>query len=333
MKQFNKILIYSFFLILGIFLFWRLYRNLDLNKLRQGLIITNYYWIVVSIVLGLFSQYIRAIRWKMLIKPLGYNPRVSNIFYSVLIMYCTNLLVPRAGEVARCTVLAGYEKIPISKLIGTVIVERIADILTMLVLFLFILIINIGIVREFLLNNPEIHTKLIHLLSITNIVIAIMVIALVIALFLVIKPFHHSRFGERLNKIKHGFTEGVKSILILDKRWYFILCTLFIFILWLFMLYVVFLAFPPTKHLSIEAGMFTFLMGGLAMLAPVQAGIGAWHFMVIKSLDLYGISEQNGLIFALVAHTSTNLVYLVFGLAAFIILPVINKTKKNVTNE
>jgi hypothetical protein len=93
------------------------------------------------------------------------------------------------------------------------------------------------------------------------------------------------------------------------------------------MLYAVFIAYPPTSHLSIGAGMFTFLMGGLAMLAPVQGGIGAWHYMIIKSLFLYGIAEENGKIFALVAHSSINLIYLFIGFAALILLPVLNRKK------
>lgn len=261
----------------------------------------------------------------MLIKPMGYNPKVSNIFLSVLIMYFTNLIVPRAGEVARCTVLARYEKIPASKLIGTMIVERIADMITMILLVIIVFIINLGIVKEFFIQNPKITSNLIRLLSITNIILGVTVIILIVILFFVLKPFKNTKFGERLKRIKHGLIEGVKSILVLENRWYFIGYTFFIFALWLFMLYAVFKAYPPTSHLSIEAGMFTFLMGGLAMLAPVQAGIGAWHYMVIKSLLLYGIAEENGKIFALVAHTSTNLIYLIFGLAAFVFLPVINR--------
>jgi hypothetical protein len=98
--------------------------------------------------------------------------------------------------------------------------------------------------------------------------------------------------------------------------------------MWLFMLYVIFLAYGPTSHLSIQTGMITFLMGGLAMLAPVQGGIGAWHFMVYETLFIYGIDKADGKIFALIAHTSTNLIYIVLGLAALIVLPLINTRKK-----
>jgi uncharacterized membrane protein YbhN (UPF0104 family) len=99
--------------------------------------------------------------------------------------------------------------------------------------------------------------------------------------------------------------------------------------MWLFMLYVVFLAYEPTSHLSLQTGMITFLMGGLAMLAPVQGGIGAWHFMVIETLVIYGISRPQGKVFALIAHATTNFVYLIFGLIALALMPLVNSKKKD----
>jgi glycosyltransferase 2 family protein len=325
MKLLKDILLYSLFLLSGIALFWWQYKDLDWEKLKHGLAITNYFWVGVAIFLGLLSQVSRAIRWKMLIEPLGYNPKVSNIFLSVLIMYFTNLLVPRAGEVARCTILAKYEKIPASKLIGTMIVERIADTLVMMGLAVIILGINISVFKRFLVLNPEVNAKLFRLLSLTNILLGLAAIALLVIIFLLVKPFKKGLLSEKIKRVKTGLKEGVKSILLLENKWYFIGHTLFIFLMWLLMLYVVFLAYPPTSHLTIWAGMFTFLMGGLAMFAPVSGGIGAWHFMVIESIFLYGIDRDNGKIFALIAHSSTNLIYIIFGSAALILLPIMNR--------
>ena len=332
MKLIQKIFLYSFLFLLGVAFFWWLYRDLDWTKLKQGLLITNYYWIIVSILLGLLSHYVRAIRWKMLIRPMGYNPKVNNIFLSVLVMYFTNLIIPRAGEVARCTILSRYEKIPASKLIGTMIVERIADMVTMFILIIIVFIINVGVVKEFFIQNPGISANFIKLLSFRNIIVGIIAFILIIVLLFVIKPFKNTKIGDKIKKLEHGFKEGIKTILVLNNRLYFIGCTLFIFSCWLFMLFAVFKAYPPTSHLSIEAGMFTFLMGGLAMLAPVQAGIGAWHYMVIKSVLLYGIPEENGKIFALVAHSSTSLIYLFFGFIALALFPIMNKNYKGSAN-
>lgn len=330
MKIVKNILKYTVFFALGAYLFWNLYKDIDLEKLKIALLQINYFWIGVSICLGLLSHWSRAIRWKMLIKPLGYNPRVINIFLSIMVLYLTNLLIPRAGEVARCTILGKYEKIPVSKLIGTMIVERIADFLTMIFLLIMVLTINISIVKTFFVKHIDLSSKFINLLSITNILLAISVIVLLVVIFYLVRPLNHSKINDKISGWKVNFIEGIQSILRLENKWYFILHTLFIFLMWLLMLYVVFLAFPPTANLTIWAGMFTFMMGGLAMLAPVQGGVGAWHFMVIQSLLLFGISEIDGKTFALVAHTSTNMIYLIFGLLALLIFPMINKKESTI---
>jgi hypothetical protein len=224
--------------------------------------------------------------------------------------------------------LSKYEKIPASKLIGTMIVERIADTLTMLGLAVIILGINLSIFKRFLQLNPKVNDKLVTLLSITNILLAVGVVVLIVVIFFLVKPLKHTGMNEKIKKIKHGLKEGIKSIMMLENKWYFFAHTLFIFLMWLLMLYVVFLAYPPTRHLTIWAGMFTFLMGGLAMLAPVNGGVGAWHFMVSQSILLYGIGNKDAWIFALIAHSSTNLVFIVFGSVALILFPILNPNVK-----
>ena len=328
MQIVKNILKYSLVLLVGVALFWWIYKDMDRDTLKKGISEVNYFWILASLILSQLSNWSRAIRWKMLIKPLGYNPKVSNIFLSVLVMYFTNLIIPRAGEVARCTILAKYEKIPASKLIGTMIVERIADLLTMMFLAIIIFAINIGIVKEFFAVHPEINENFVKLLSISNLLLGIAVIVLIVIIFLLVNPLKHTGISEKINKVKHNFKAGIKSIVMLKNIWYFVGHTLLIFTLWFLMLYAVFLAFPPTNHLTIWAGMFTFLMGGLAMLAPVQGGIGPWHFMVIESLFLYGIDKTDGKIFALIAHSSTNLIYLLLGLIALLLLPIVNSKSK-----
>jgi hypothetical protein len=329
MRIVKNILKYSLVLLIGIALFWWIYKDMDRETLKKGLSEVNYFWILASVILSQLSNWSRAVRWKMLIKPLGYHPKVSNIYLSVLVMYFTNLIIPRAGEVARCTILAKYEKIPASKLIGTMIVERIADFMTMMFLAIIIFAINIGIVKEFFSVHPEINEHFVKLLSISNVLLGIAVIVLLVVILLLVNPLKHTGFSEKINKLKTNFKAGIKSIVMLENSWYFAGHTFLIFILWFLMLYSVFLAYPPTSHLSVWTGMFTFLMGGLAMLAPVQGGIGPWHFMVIESLFLYGIDKSDGKIFALIAHSSTNLIYLILGLIALLLLAMVNPKSKH----
>jgi len=328
---------YLVFLAIGIFIFWWIYKDLPLEELKSAFKNINYFWIVVSLILGVLAQISRAIRWNMLIRPMGYKPRFYNTFLSVLILYFINLLAPRAGEVVRCTVLSKYEKIPFTKLVGTVFVERLADTVTLVLLAFMIIITQLGIFVKFFHAHPEMQDKLTALFSVRNILLGVAGLLVIIILFFVMRKYYRKRSGEnkskliiRLKHIKYEVVEGIRSILKLENKWYFIGHTLFIFIMWLFMLYVIFLAYEPTKHLSLWTGMIVFLMGGLAMIAPVQGGIGPWHFMVYETLFIYGIDKAQGKIFALIAHTSTNIIYyLIFGMVAFILLPVLNNSRSS----
>ncbi len=320
---------YLFFLAVGIVIFWLIYKDLDFNKFWSILGELEYGWIILSVLLGLLSHLIRAWRWNMLIRPLvGYRVRLYNTFLSVLILYFFNLLIPRAGELARCSVLSRYEKIPVTKLFGTVIIERIADFVFMIFLVIVVFSINITRLKDFLLAHPEINENFIQIMSLTNIILAAAVILLLVAFFFLLRPVGRNWIGERLKNIRNNFKDGIRSVTRLENTWLFAISTVAIFAMYLMMLYVVFLSFEPTRHLTIWAGTFTFLMSGLAMLAPIQGGIGPWHFMVFETLVLYGIDKTDGKIFALIAHTSTNLVYLVVGLAAFLIIPLVNRKKR-----
>jgi uncharacterized protein (TIRG00374 family) len=335
-KKALNILKYLAFLSVGIFVFWWVYKDEPLSKYKSTFSNLNYYWIFISIFLNMLSQISRAMRWNMLIKPMGYEPKLYNSYFSVVLMYFVNLLLPRAGEVFRCTILSRYEKIPFAKLAGTVFVERMADFITLMLLAVFIVLSQFGVFVSFFNTHEAVRENFNNLLSGRNIALGIGIVLLLILAFLFINFYfkkhntnNDSSFFKKFRLIKQNFILGIKSIAKLENKWLFVGHTLFIFVMWLFMLYVIFLAYEPTSHLSIETGMITFVMGGLAMLAPVQGGIGPWHFMVYETLFIYGIDKADGKVFALVAHTSTNLIYLILGLAAFIILPLINGSRKS----
>ncbi len=326
-KLFLNILKYAGFLAIGIFIFWRIYNDEEIiNSIKNALTSeVNYFWIAISVLFGLLSQVSRAVRWRMLIKSIGYNPKFSNTLLSVLVLYFVNILIPRAGEVARCSVLDRTDKIPFTKLVGTVVVERLADFVTLILLAIIIFAINVSYIQQFFARHAETLDISDKIFQIKYLLVIIGIIVVTIGAFFLARKYIRSK----LNKIKDNFMEGIKSIRKLDNVWPFIAHTAFIFLMWLLMLYVVFLAYEPTKHLTIWAGMFIFLMGGFAMLAPINAGIGPWHWMVYQSLILYGITDiEIGKTFAFIAHSTTNLIYLFVGGPAFIYLVVVYFIKK-----
>jgi uncharacterized protein (TIRG00374 family) len=322
-KRILNILKYVILFGIGVFIFWKIYKG-EWGRVKESLKNLNYFWIGVSIVLSILSQISRAIRWNMLIRPLGYNPRLGNTFLSVLVLYLVNLIVPRGGEVARCIVLSKAEKIPFTKLVGTVFVERLADLMTLTFLSLIFIIYQIRILINLYNSIQELQSGISKIFTLKTLIVVLLGIILLFAGLFLFRAIIKKNSGKnsslilKLRELKNNVIEGIKSIAKLKNKWYFIAHSLLIFILWLFMLYVIFLAFEPTRHLSIWTGIITFLIGGIVMILPISGGIGIWHLAVSYTLVLYGISLQDGEIFALIAHTTTNLIYLILGLIAYI---------------
>lgn len=313
------------FFILGITLFWIVYRNFDFSILGDALKTLKYEWILISISFGLLSHFIRAVRWKMLINTMGYKPNTTILFISVIILYFINVIVPRGGEVARCAVISKYEKIPFIKLVGTVFIERITDLVTFILILLILIIWQYGFFKTimsypgFQLNFSSFNSKLL-LLVIVLIIISILIVVSV-------KLNLSNRIFVKLKQFKIEFIKGLSVILHLEKKIKFISYTILIFILCLFMLYAVFFAYGPTNKLSFITALLTYSFGTLAYLLPIQAGIGAWHFIVVSCLFFFGVDKESSMIFALIAHTCTNLIFILLGPISMAFLPFIKNKK------
>jgi uncharacterized protein (TIRG00374 family) len=327
-----KTLKFASFFLLGILIFWMVYKDQDFNHIKSVLSNrVNYFWIVVSLFLGLLSHISRTIRWNLMIEPLGRKPRILNTFLAVMVGYLMNLALPRMGEISRCGVLARYEKISFTKLIGTVVIERLIDVLMLLSLLLVVVLTQFGQVLEFLNNNPEVNAKL------QKVIFSPVLIGGLLTLFVILWISRHKiRESAVVKKIKgfvSQFVEGVRSIQKMKNKGAFIFHSIFIWVLYFLMLYCVFFSFGFTSHLMPLAGLTVFVFGSFGMVAPVQGGIGAWHFMVIEALALYGVDRADGKVFALLAHGSTTVMLIVLGLIGLLALPFVNERPDTETIE
>jgi len=323
-QKITKTIKFLAFFLIGILIFWMVYKDQDISRLKN--ILTNdvnYFWVVVSLFLGLISHISRTIRWNLIIEPLGHKPGMLNTFLAVMVGYLMNLALPRMGEISRCGVLARYEKMPFTKLVGTVVLERLIDVLMLLLLLLIVVITQFGQVLEFLNNNPEVQNK-VHKVIYSPLLISGLFFILLIIWFLRHKILA-SRLMRKIMEYVFQFTEGFKSILKMKKKGAFIFHSFFIWFLYYMMTYCIFFAFDFTSHLSVLAGLTIFVLGSFGMVAPVQGGIGAWHFMVIEGLALYGVSRADGQIYALVAHGSMTILLIILGLIAMLVLPFVNE--------
>ena len=316
----KKLITGTIFFIIGVGLFWYVYQDINFQSIKDTLKELKYIWILLSVILGLLSAFVRALRWKILLESIGYKPKTINLFLSVQILYFINLVIPRGGEIARCGMVAKYEKIPFAKLLGTVFIERLTDFIAFIIIFIGVFFMQLSLVKEIfsiLKMSPSSFQS--------KILIFGLVIILFILFYWIFKKIGLlNKFQNKINKIKEEIIEGIKSVLMIEKKWTYIFLTFLIFLLWLLMLYVVFFAYPPTYNMPLSAAVFTYTIGTFAFLLPIQAGMGVWHFLVSECLYLYGLNKEAGKMFALIAHTFTNLVYLIFGTIGFIIIPLIN---------
>jgi uncharacterized protein (TIRG00374 family) len=320
----GKILKFLIFFNLGIFIFWLIYKDQDIERIKSVLKNeVNYFWVVISLVIGLVSHISRTLRWGLMIEPIGHKPRFGNTFMAVMIGYLMNMAFPRMGEISRCGVIARYEKISFTKLFGTVVAERLIDVISLLLLLLIVIFSQFGQMISFLKRNPEIEEKLTHVFT-SPLLISAVIVFIVVA-YLLRNTFKQTTIFKKIVHILKNFKEGFISIRSIKQKGWFWFHSVFIWFCYYLMLYAIFFAFDFTSILNPIAGLTTFVFASFGMVAPVQGGIGAWHFMAIEGLRLYGVAYENGVIFAFVAHTSMTVMIIALGLISMLILPFMNR--------
>ena len=319
-----KIIKFLAFFAIGAFIFWLIYKDQDIERIKSVLKNdVNYFWIFISLFIGLISHISRTIRWGLMIEPISHKPRFINTFLAVMVGYLMNMVIPRMGELSRCGVLSRYEKVSFTKLLGTVVAERAVDMVSLLVLLMIVIFTQFGHMLSFLGENPEIETKLVALF--TSPILIVGLASLFILVYIFRKTLQHTLFYEKVFTILMNLKEGFISVWSINKKGWFIFHSVAIWLLYYLMLYAIFFAFDFTSHLGLIAGLTTFVFASFGMVAPVQGGIGAWHFMAIEALALYGVAKANGVIFAFVAHGSMTGMIIVIGIISVLILPFINR--------
>ena len=313
-------------LSLGIALMVVVYRNFDFGELLAVLRSNSISWgiILLSILVEVLGNVIRGARWRLLVHPFSTPaPRVRNTILSVLGSYAVNLIFPRAGDVWRCAALSRYESLSVAKLVGSLLMDRLMD---MLVLGLIVLM-AIGVFSDFLggyfVEHPDLSLKVSHLASSPWFYLTLLALGVLGYLFWRLSK--KSRWGAKVRKVLREMWEGLLSIRFMPHRGLFILYTIGIWGCYFLGFYLTFFAFPFTQDLGINVGLLAFVMGCLGVAAPVQSGIGAWHFMVITTLTAVGVERSDAGSFALVVHASQTLGNALIGLIAILVIPLLNR--------
>jgi len=334
-KKILSLLQYLFFLGLGIFLVWWSLGKIpekDWADIKNAFRNANY-WLAVPVIISLLlSHYSRAIRWKILMEPLGYTPRIGNTYMAVLIGYMSNLAVPRLGEVLKCTILARYEKVPADKLVGTIVAERAFDVLCLAVLIAVTLLTQVDVIGGYIgLKLGEIVQSKTEQLSTSRLILlGVVLLVLIFGVILIFKKFGHIGFIQKIKKIMLGVWHGLTSVRYLKKKGWFIFHTIFIWSMYLLSVQLGFFAMRETSGYGIKESLSVLTTGSIAMIVPTPGGsIGVYPIFVSETMVLYGLKESLGLAFGWLMWGVQFFQMILSGFVAIILLPYLNKKKQN----
>jgi uncharacterized protein (TIRG00374 family) len=331
-KTLLAILKFLFFLGIGVLLVWLVVKDktaAEIANIKDALRQANYFWIFLSVIISGLSHYFRALRWKILLEPLGHRPKTSNTFFSVMVGYLANLALPRVGEVTRCGLLARYEKVPFVQGFGSVIAERALDVVCVIILFFITLGIEFkkisGIAND--LVFAPVSGKLHALMQKQMFVIVAGVIILAgIAGFFYFRKKIRELMSGKIRGFVNGLWDGLLSVKKVNRPAMFITHTVLIWLMYILQVYVCFFAFEELKGLSFVVAMVITVFGSLAVVV-VPGGTGVYQIIVIQILTtVYFMSQTASFAFAWSVWASQIVLILIAGLLSLIVLPVLNKS-------
>ncbi len=302
-------------LALGGFLVWYLFKVIPPQKLLEYFKNANYEWVFLSVLLGVLSHLSRAYRWKYLLEAMGYKTKLTNRFLTTLIGYLVNFALPRAGEISRATLFNSYEKVPFEKAFGTIIAERLADLLMITIIILIALLIQFDFIYGFIYKN----------FNPFNFFLIITATSISFFVFVRYIKKANSKFALKIKKIISNLSEGITSIFKTKNKWQFILHTIFIWLMYIAMFWA---AIPAIDTLKVPFGavLISFISGSFA-IAATNGGIGAYPAMVGGALTLFGVAKKTAFAFGAIMWASQTSMIIVLGAISFLILPIYNRNR------
>jgi uncharacterized protein (TIRG00374 family) len=299
-------------LALGGFLVWYSLSNVSIHTLIKYFKEANYSWIALGLFFGFLSHLSRAYRWKFLLEPIGYKPNFGNSVMAVLVAYLVNYAVPRAGEVSRAAVMTNYENIPFEKGFGTIVAERITDLIMMLIIIAITLFVQFDFIYDLLIKNFN-PIKIGVILSIGFYIFSSRV------------RKAKSGIGLKIKNFIAGLIEGATSVFKMKHKWAFIFHTVFIWMMYIFMFWA---TIPAIEGLHVPFGgiLIGFIAGGFS-IAATNGGIGLYPIAVAGALALFGVAEEPATAFGWIMWTAQTAMIIIFGGLAFLLLPIYNKNK------
>ena len=303
-------------LLLGVLLVWYSLSKISVEELITYFKNADYFYIGLGLFFGLLSHLSRAYRWKFMIEPLGYTLRLPNSIMAVFATYLVNYTIPRAGEITRATILTNYEGVPFEKGFGTIVAERIADMMIMLSIITMTLFLEFDFIYQFFAERFD--PKKIIFGS-----VSILVLVVLLVLFL---RKSQSKIAVKVRGFVSGLIEGIMTIFKMKHKWAFIFHTLFIWAMYVLMFYVTSLALEETSALPFAAILIGFISASFS-IAATNGGIGSYPVAVYAAFSIFAIAKEPSIAFGWIMWSSQTLMIIVLGGLSLIYLPIYNRTE------
>ena len=314
-------------LLVAIVIFWYLYKDIKIESLTEALRQASVFWIAMSVIISIWGYWLRAWRWKLLIEADDSGlVETSRVFWALMTGYLVNLIIPRAGEVARCGVLKKSDNLQMGKLLGTVILERTVDLLFLIGIIFLVFVAENRIFLALIGDLVSLETLLDALTDYLPLLIGF-VLAVVILGYWGFNKYRDRGFVKKVRHFIQDFLRGLRSVGHLKNQWGFWSSSAMIWFIYFVMMYWVAKAIPSTDGLTASSVLMVMVMGSIGMIAPVQGGIGTFHALVAYILLFYGLEEEEGKIFAVIIHSTQMLTVIALGIISLIVFLKI-KTKE-----
>ncbi|UOQ73407.1 lysylphosphatidylglycerol synthase transmembrane domain-containing protein [Hymenobacter cellulosilyticus] len=323
MKKLLTILKYALLLSVSGLLMWYAIQGQDLNSIGRNLREADYTWLSITMVLSALGYFSRAYRWKMQLDATEHKAPFWDVYHAMMVGYLANMVLPRMGEVIRCSVLQRTSKVPVQVALGTVVTERVIDVLILLCLLGGTLLLDFNTFWAFVTDKllagryDELARNRTPLL-VAGVIALLLLVGLAYTLFRNLERLRQNALFNKVVLFVKGLLAGVFSVLKLENKLLFLLHTLFTWTVYYLMDYLAFKCFPATYSLDMKAGLAVLTFGALGMAAPVAGGIGPFHVMVQGILLAYGISKEAGIAYALVVHGSQTILVVLMGGISFV---------------
>jgi len=311
-----KILKITLPILLGVFLIWYSLSQLSFTDIVQFAKNADYKYILLGVFFGLLSHLSRAYRWLFMLEPLGYKIKLGNSIMAVFATYLINYTIPRAGEVARATILTNYEGVPFEKGFGTIVAERIADMIVMLGIIAITLFLQFDFICSFLVDKFDF----------TKILVAGLILTVLALFFILFIKRSQSKIALKIKGFVIGLIEGALSIFKMKKKWAFIFHTLFIWTMYVLMFYVTTLAFPDLNAMPFGAVLIGFILASFS-IAATNGGIGSYPEAIVIAFTLFNLPVDPSRAFGWIMWSSQTILVFVFGGISLLYLPFFNRNK------